>query len=194
MAEPLSRELIVATTRDLIERDGLDAVSLRGVAGALGVTAPALYAYVRDKRDLLQGVAEGQFAALTDRFAAIDDPDPVERIRQSSRVYIRCALDQPELWRTMFLFPPDLGLGPGTGAELPASTKAFETALSAAAEAIELGRFRPADPIMVALTLWTAAHGVADALLLGFGFDDDTIDALVELSIETVIDGLRPRD
>ncbi len=56
--ETLTGEAVVAAARDQIRTKGLDAVSLRQVGAALGVTAPALYAYVTDKRDLLRAVAE----------------------------------------------------------------------------------------------------------------------------------------
>jgi hypothetical protein len=44
---------------------------------------------------------------------------------------------------------------------------------------------------MVGLTLWTATHGAADVLLMGFGFDDATRDQLVDAVIDTLIEGLR---
>jgi AcrR family transcriptional regulator len=188
----LTRELLISTTRDLIADEGIEAVSLRRVARALGVTAPALYAYVTDKRDLLRGVAEAEFAQLIDVLEAIDEPDPVARIRQFSRAYVTQALAQPALFRIMFLFPPELGVAAATGEELPAATKAFELAMAAAAEAIESGALAPADPLMVGLALWTATHGAADVLLMGFGFDDSTRDQLVDAVIDTLIDGLRP--
>ncbi|MGZ4759044.1 MAG: TetR/AcrR family transcriptional regulator, partial [Acidimicrobiales bacterium] len=79
MAPPLNRQTVIDAARSCIVADGLEAVSLRKLAATLGVTAPALYAYVDDKRDLLRGVAELEFRRLSTRFEQIDDPDPVER-------------------------------------------------------------------------------------------------------------------
>jgi AcrR family transcriptional regulator len=189
--ETLTREAIVAVTRDLIVSEGLDAVSLRRVGGALGVTAPALYAYVTDKRDLLRGVAEGEFATLMDRFEAVDDPDPLMRMRAYSRAYVDYALEQPELFKTMFLFPPDLQLGEPTGEELPVATNTFERGLEAIAEAVERGMLRAdVDPLLAGLTLWTATHGLADVLLLGFGFDEAGREHLITTVLDTIIAGL----
>jgi AcrR family transcriptional regulator len=190
MTESLTRDLVVATTRDLIASEGLEAVSFRHVARLLGVTAPALYAYVTDKRDLLRGVAEVEFGRLIVVLEAIDEADPVERIRRFSRAYIEQALAQPELFRTMFLFPPELGIVEATGEELPAATKAFEIAMTAASEAIESGAFAAADPLMVGLTLWTGTHGAADVLLMGFGFDEATQNEFIDFVVDTLIDGL----
>jgi AcrR family transcriptional regulator len=187
--ETLTREAVIAATRALIVQEGLDAVSLRRVGAALGVTAPALYAYVHDKRDLMRGVAEHEFDELIQRLERIVDADPIERIRQSSRAYIGYALENPELFKTMFLFPPDLSVAAATGEELPNATRAFELSLTAISEAIESGAFRAVDPVMAGLTIWTATHGCATVLLLGFALDDNGRDALIASVIDTMIAG-----
>ena len=189
--ETLTRDAVVSAARAMIERDGLDAVSLRRLAAKLGVTAPALYAYVADKGDLLRTVAEEAFAELTGRFQQIDDDDPLERLRAYSQVYVGFAVEQPELFRTMFLFPPELGVSEPTGAELPAATRAFDVPLQAIADAMAAGLLREQDPLLVALTLWTATHGVADVVLMGFGFDDAGRDELVATVLDTILRGLR---
>lgn len=188
----LTREAVIDAARAMIESDGLDRVSLRKLAGTLGVTAPALYAYVEDKGDLLRSVAEEAFAELTARFEDIDDADPIERLRAYSRAYVDVAVDQPELFRTMFLFPPELGVAEPTGVELAAATRAFDVPRQAIEEAMDAGVLRRQDPAMAALTLWTATHGVADVLLMGFGFDAAGRDELVSLALDTVLRGLRP--
>src|SRR5262249_21274030 len=162
----------------------------RQVGASLGVTAPALYAYVKDKRDLLRGVAEHEFAVLLDRFEAIDESDPIASMRKFSRVYIEYALENPELFKTMFLFPPELDLTEVTGAELPLATKAFNYASGAITEAVQRGELRnDIDPLIVTFTMWTATHGLANVLLLGFAFDDGTKDMLIDTVLDTVIAG-----
>jgi len=191
MRETLTREAVVAATRALIVDESLAAVSLRRVGAALGVTAPALYAYVTDKRDLLRAVAEYEFARLIERFEAIDDPDPLVRMRQQSRAYIDHALENPELFKTMFLFPPDLAFGGTTGEELAQATRTFEVALVAITEAIEQGLIRNIDPLTAGLTLWTATHGCADVLNMGFEFDEAGREELITRVLDTVIAGLQ---
>ena len=190
--ETLTRQAVVDAARQLIAEEGLDAVSLRRVAGKLGVTAPALYAYVDDKGDLLRSVAELAFAELTARFDDVDaDADPIERIRAYSRAYLDLAMEQPELFRTMFVFPPELGVGDPIGAELPAATRAFDLPQAAIAEAIDQGLLRPVDPLLAALTLWSASHGAADVLLMGFDFDEAGRAEFIEQVLDTVVRGLR---
>jgi len=54
--------LVVAT--DLIDDVGLGALTMRGLAGRLGVQAMALYHYVEGREDLLEGVVSGLVSRL----------------------------------------------------------------------------------------------------------------------------------
>ena len=54
----LTRERVVDAAIRLADRDGLEALSFRPLAKALGVTPMAIYRYVRDKSQLLDLMAE----------------------------------------------------------------------------------------------------------------------------------------
>ena len=51
--QPLSRRRIVLAALALVEREGIGALTMRGVASALGVTPMSLYNHVADKAELL---------------------------------------------------------------------------------------------------------------------------------------------
>ncbi|WP_068876448.1 MULTISPECIES: TetR/AcrR family transcriptional regulator [unclassified Phenylobacterium] len=53
----ITRDGATVAALEIIDRDGLDALSLELVAGALGVKAPSLYYHFRDKAELLAEVA-----------------------------------------------------------------------------------------------------------------------------------------
>jgi AcrR family transcriptional regulator len=187
----LTRAAIVAEARRMILDEGLDALSLRRIAAALDVTAPALYAYVVDKSDLLRAVAEGELATLIGRFEAIDEADPVVRVSAFCRAYVDHARDNPELYPVLFLFPPDIAPGAPEDAVFPMASRAFAVSSAAVTEAIEAGAFREIDPLQASLAIFSAAHGTAGVLLMGFGFDRVTEDALITTVCDTVIAGLR---
>jgi TetR/AcrR family transcriptional regulator, tetracycline repressor protein len=56
--EPLTRERILRAALAIADREGLDAVSMRGVGAALGVEAMSLYNHVPNKAALLDGLHE----------------------------------------------------------------------------------------------------------------------------------------
>ncbi len=180
---PLDRGTIIAAARDLIADAGLEALSLRRLAARLGVTAAALYAHVQDKRDLLRGVAEGEFSLLGDAFDRVAERDPLERVRAQARAYVDVARRRPELFRVMFLFPPGpLGLDVPGDAELPGATRVFATAAATIEEAVSAGLLHAEDALLVTLTFWAAAHGVATVVQLGLAEVDQErlIDEIVD--------------
>jgi AcrR family transcriptional regulator len=52
--QPLSRDLIVDTALGLLEKEGLEALSMRRVAQALGTGPASLYAHVRNRDELCE--------------------------------------------------------------------------------------------------------------------------------------------
>jgi AcrR family transcriptional regulator len=91
----LSRERIVEAAFVVLDRQGLDGMSMRQVAAELGVTVSALYAYVSSKDDLL----ELMYTRLFDGFR-LPEADP-ERWREQVRDYAR-------FWRERLLSHRDM--------------------------------------------------------------------------------------
>ena len=71
-AARLSRERIVEAAIGLVDRDGPDALSMRSLAGELGVGTMTLYHHVSSKDDVRGGIA----AVVLEW---IDLPDPTGR-------------------------------------------------------------------------------------------------------------------
>lgn len=66
-SEVVTRDHILQTALDLLERDGLEALTMRGLARQLGVDAMALYHYFADKDELLREAAAMAYAGLSVR-------------------------------------------------------------------------------------------------------------------------------
>lgn len=64
MRAVLSRERVLTTALYLIDRDGLERLSMRRLGVELGVKAMSLYRYVADKEALLDGVQEAILAEM----------------------------------------------------------------------------------------------------------------------------------
>ncbi|MEM6985536.1 MAG: TetR family transcriptional regulator [Pseudomonadota bacterium] len=72
-AKKLDRETIVEAAISLVERDGLEALSMRRVAKQLGSAPMSLYRHVRNRDDLLTAMLDTA-AARIDTPATCDDP------------------------------------------------------------------------------------------------------------------------
>lgn len=99
---------IVAVSRRLL-RAGQD-VSLRAVAAAMGLTAPALYRYVDSHAELMALVARAVFADVVAEMTVARDQhpedDPAGQIVASVAAFRRWALGNREEFRLVFASPP----------------------------------------------------------------------------------------
>jgi TetR/AcrR family transcriptional regulator, tetracycline repressor protein len=60
----LSRELIIETAIDFVDKRGLTALTMRRLGKQLGVEAMSLYRYVNGREDLLEGIVDRMVAEL----------------------------------------------------------------------------------------------------------------------------------
>lgn len=90
----LSRDKLIAAAIELIDESGADALTMRALADAVGVTPMALYNHFSSKRDLLAAVAEHIIGAA--KFSS-QHADWRERIRQCFEVLRDLCLQHPGL-------------------------------------------------------------------------------------------------
>src|SRR5580704_12912138 len=80
---PLSRDLVLDAGMQILESEGIDRLTIRGLAGKLGVAATAIYWHVGDKQALLDGLAERVIHQLG--AVSVRGRDPVTRISSVAR-------------------------------------------------------------------------------------------------------------
>jgi AcrR family transcriptional regulator len=71
MTKGITRERIVTAALELLDDQGMDALTVRALATRLGVRAPALYWHVRNKQELLDEMATEVMRRVTGALAAI---------------------------------------------------------------------------------------------------------------------------
>ncbi len=86
----LSRKRVLAAALELVDREGLFALSMRSLGAELGVEAMSLYRYTPGKDALLDGLAEALYLQLEDRLAEA----PIQRAPPAAD----CAAERPD-WR-----------------------------------------------------------------------------------------------
>ncbi len=80
--QPLSVELVLSTALRIVDREGLDALSMRRVAQELGTGAASLYAYVSSKEDLLEQLIDRVIGEV-----ALPEVDPDRWVEQLKQVH-----------------------------------------------------------------------------------------------------------
>jgi len=99
----LRRALVIAGL-ELLEEEGVDALTIRALARRLGVSHAAPGHHFPDKVALLAGVAAEGYRRFGGALQAAADraPAPAARMRAIGLAYVRFALDHPATFRVMF--------------------------------------------------------------------------------------------
>ena len=162
----LRAEILEAAERLLLASGDEASVSIRAVAHAVGVTPPSIYLHFADRSELIFAVCEEQFRQLDDALerAVIGVDDPVARIQLRGRAYIDFGLTNPEHYRILMMGRPDCTPERFVDERL-GRTSAFGHVLEDVAAAIEAGRLRFTDPLLVASGLWMTVHGITSLLI-----------------------------
>ena len=90
----ITRDVVLATALEIIDRDGIDGLSMRRLARALGRNPMILYRHAANKAALLDGIAETVLAQLKVDPA---DPDWAGQLRSVARGYRALALAHPHV-------------------------------------------------------------------------------------------------
>jgi AcrR family transcriptional regulator len=99
----LRRDQIVHAARNLAESDGWATVTMRRLAGELGVTQPVLYSAFDSRQALIDAVALSGFSDIAAALEAVD-VSPMARMR----AYLDFAAAHPRVYEAMFTMPSGL--------------------------------------------------------------------------------------
>ena len=162
----LRRALIEQALR-VIETTGVEALTLRSVGAALGVSRTALYRHFADKEALLAAVAREGFRLL--RQALVDAWEQNGRgtagFEAMGGAYLQFAIDHPSHYRVMF---GRFVESRERDAALEVESEAAFTALVEALTAMQRdGLARADDPVLQARFVWSVTHGIAMLVIDG---------------------------
>jgi AcrR family transcriptional regulator len=167
----------------MFAEQGPSSVTIRHLAGALGVSPMTPYRYFKDKDAILAAVRARAFnrhaAALEAAYDAHKSSAPQARTKAVSDAYVRFALENPEAYKLMFdIHQPDAGAYP----ELIAAGARSRAIMSRHVHDLTEAGLISGDPDVVSHLYWAALHGPLMLVLSGMMGPD--VDA------RTLIDGL----
>lgn len=156
------KEALVRAALELIAEKGPAGFTFADAARWAGVSPAAPYRHFRGREDLIADVARRGFelfaAALN---KAWDDgkPEPVAALHRIGKAYLDFARDMPAYYSAMF----ETGVALDTDPNLRAAGDRAFAVLRAAAEKLVATMPASSRPpaLMVALHIWSMAHGIA---------------------------------
>jgi AcrR family transcriptional regulator len=187
-----TQERILSAARELFLSGGAEAVTMRNVAERVGVTATALYRHFEGKEALLQAVIRSGFEGFgAYLYRALEGPDALDRLRRSGRLYLDFALQQPQMYRTIFMAPrpSEVDCEP----ERPGQAPTFRFLTDRVRECMEAGLLKTDEPEGVALAIWSHVHGLVSLYLSGaLGVPEEAFREAYVASVARLFAGLAP--
>ncbi len=198
------KSALLTAAREVIAEQGADAVSLRGIAAAAGVSHMAPYAHFKNKQALLQAVAGSGFRGLADQLTNVKDPSlsPRSQVLLYGVEYIEYAIANPKLYRLMINQMHQVidsneqaeGNVPTSVSELAEASKQPYVLLRDAflrESQLNAGAHTPVDKVQVkasAQGAWAMVHGLSLLIIDGHIRIPDGMDTKTYLAMAAVQD------
>ncbi len=183
------RDRLCDAAEHLFAEHGPEAVTIRELAAAVGVSPMTPYRYFKDKDAILAAVRARAFdrhaQALEAAYAATkDDPDAGPGVLAGA--YVRFAQDHPEAYRLMFdVNQPNSGDYPDL---VRAGERSRRTMSLHLAKEVASGRL-DGDADFIGQMYWSALHGPLMLQLSGL-IDRSTAQAVINALLVTIDKGL----
>lgn len=154
MREAILREALV-----IMSADGIEGVTLRGLADRLEYSAAALYRYFSSRDEIIGALALESLGLLGDRVASAVDGAVGDRLIAAGEAYLAFASEEPARFRLLFV---EQRSSRSSLEDPPGARSPYRVVLELAAEAIAQGEIaEDLDAESVAFTLWSLVHGMA---------------------------------
>lgn len=184
------RARILKEATRIIASRGYDALSMRTLASAVGLTAGALYRYFPSKQDVLAAQSLAAVVHMTGRLQAIavSGLAPLEAVFAMMVEYCRFGAEDRDRFRVLFM---DAGANEQPIVLTGEIAAAFSIAQHQVQLCIELGQLKSRSAEAATQIIWACAHGLISLPIsvpeLEFG-DQQTF---FENGISAVLNGLR---
>ncbi|KIH98498.1 TetR family transcriptional regulator [Streptomonospora alba] len=206
MAKGITRERIVAAALELLDDQGMDALTVRALASRLQVAAPALYWHVRNKQELLDEMSTFVMRRVTDALSQVppgaswrDDVAAYARVlrsqyllhRDGARIFSGTRISDPDVVKAK---EPWLARLRGAGFTLAGADDALDLVTAFVVgfviEEQERGQSFGADPDRYSLAERDAWLGDGAELVKAAGHLRDDGEHRFERQLGVVLDGL----
>lgn len=188
-SEP-TRNRILDSARDLFDAEGEEGLSMRRIAGAVGITPMAIYRHYADKEALKNALMLDGMAAWETRVKAIMTRAPLEWLEQLGVAFLEFALTEPRRYEAAFLlkasaarqFPRDIEEG---------RSPALRSTIARITQAQASGLLIPAPPVQMALHLAALMQGLVSMYRAGRFTEEAEFRAAYRRALRHCLDSFR---
>jgi AcrR family transcriptional regulator len=156
------KTLILDSARKLFVEKGVAQTTIRSIAQHIDYSVGTVYVYFKDKNAILNELHTQGFAQLSSFFEVLRHVEnPMERLIAMGRLYIKFALENPDMYELMFtLKAPMEVLSAAHEEEWKEGTNAFAFLKSTVEQCISKQHFKGHQPEPLTFMIWSLVHGM----------------------------------
>lgn len=159
------RKLIIESATRLFLEHGYDKTSIRNIADDIEYSPATIYLYFKEKDEIFFIIHEQGFDILNKSFQGYAEiTDAFERLSLIGHEYVKFGLENPDYYDLMFIMRAPL-------AEIACLDKwdagdtAFQFLVKTVLECMDQGKLPRGDEAVVAMTIWSFAHGLVSLFI-----------------------------
>jgi AcrR family transcriptional regulator len=183
--EAMRRGLLdIAST--LLEQEGPQALSMRRIAEQAGCSTMVLYTLFGGKDGLAKGLYLEGFRRLQEALENVKEKNGLEQLKSLNRTYRKVALQNPTYYAVMFERPiPEYR---PSDEDKQKAWESLQPLIQTIQRCIDQKIFKKNHAEMMAMELWTIAHGLVSVELSGYFPGQTTLaDEMHEKALEDMI-------
>ncbi len=204
------KESLLQTALEMIDKEGLEAITLRELSLRLGTSRSAIYRHFANKDALMKQMINSGFQKLDLAVSpAFNDAGKtfLERFHDMGMAYVTFAMHNPNLYR--LLFGPAMSrereemcendkpslqrLKNGDSSEEVLQNdeqSGFHKLANIIVEGQRQKIFKEDDPVLIATAVWALLHGLSSLVIDGHVSVSNNVQAVYETNYKLLIEGI----
>lgn len=156
------KKLILNGAKKLFVEKGIEHTTIRNIADEIDYSIGTVYVYFKDKNAILHELHTEGFKQLGGDFKELFSiQNPMERLKIMGKLYIKFALENPEMYDLMFnMKAPIEFLDAVHQEEWNEGKGTFDVLNSTVKECIEKGFFKDHNQEPLSFMIWSLVHGM----------------------------------
>ena len=163
------RALILYGAKKLFIENGIEQTTIRNIADEISYSVGTVYVYFKDKNSILHELHTLGFKQLGGEMRVLFSvADPMERLAAIGRIYIRFAIDNPDMYDLMFnMKAPMEFLEKMEEEEWNEGKVTFNVLKTTVEQCIAQGYFMDHQLEPLSFTIWSTVHGMCSLHIRG---------------------------